>query len=259
MRDPWATLRALAGDRVAGAAEIARRAAEALGLIAPEELVAAAELLLRGHPSMAPLWRLASEALAATDHREATVRFLATLDEDRRAAAALAEVLPDVVLTISSSSAVREAVRLRRPSTVLCMESLPGGEGHRMASALAGWTTARVIADRDAIDRVPADAVLIGADAVTPSTVINKTGTRELAQAAARRGVPRYAAAGSAKLVGAELPAVEPFQATPLDLLTGIAVPDALLSPAEARAEAERATLHPSLRGLLTAVTARTP
>jgi translation initiation factor 2B subunit (eIF-2B alpha/beta/delta family) len=90
-----------------------------------------------------------------------------------------------------------------------------------------------------------ADAVLVGADAVGPEWVLNKSGTRLLAAAAAEQGVPVYVAATRDKFIGAPVaerlviregapdevwhdapPGIEVrnpyFEAVPLDLVTAI-------------------------------------
>jgi hypothetical protein len=95
---------------------------------------------------------------------------------------------------------------------------------------------AHLLAERDV------DAVVVGADAVLPDgSVVNKTGTRAAALAAAREGVPCYAVAAADKVQTGEKPhlesgdpaavydgegrveAVNPtFDVTPADLVAGI-------------------------------------
>ena len=112
-----------------------------------------------------------------------------------------------------------------------------------------------------------ADAVVIGADAVSPDWFLNKSGTRMLAAAAAQQGVPVYVCATRDKLVSRAVAArlsvrdespseVWPsppsgvtvrnryFEPTPLDLVSAVIsdigvlgaalVPDACHSPHEA-------------------------
>src|SRR5207245_5112419 len=96
----------IAADRSSGAAQIAADAARAVESQSIEEAAQAIELLLSSHPSMAPLWRLASEVLSATDPRKGAARFLTQLAADSTAPAILAPRLPDTVATISYSSSV---------------------------------------------------------------------------------------------------------------------------------------------------------
>src|SRR5438128_2017959 len=127
MVDPWAILRRTAADRDSGAAVIAREAASALGRVPRERMPEAVGLLLRGHPAMAPLWRLASDVLSALDPATGASAFLEQLARDEASAGIVARVLPDTVLTISSSSSVARAIELRRPARTLRMPPDPGG------------------------------------------------------------------------------------------------------------------------------------
>jgi translation initiation factor 2B subunit (eIF-2B alpha/beta/delta family) len=245
--DPRAVVEELAADRTLGAAQTARAAAGALAAIPRAELPEAVEAILRGHPSMAPLWRLADAVLRPGDHAARARAFLETLADDDRAAAAAAALLPDTVLTISSSSTVAEAIRIRRPRHVVCMASHPGGEGLAMAKAVSAWTETSVVEDDEAIRSLPAQAVVMGADAVTPAALINKVRTRDLSEAARARGVPCYAVAGSAKFISIALPVVPPFEATPLGVFSAIATADGLLTPQQAADRASGVRLHPAL------------
>ena len=199
---------------------------------------------------MAPLWRLGSDVLWAADPAAAANGFVRGLESDRVAASVLAPELSSSVLTISFSSSVLEAIRRASVEEVMCMRSDPGGEGVRMAEALIRVRT-RVIDDQEALETVPAQAVVVGADAVTPTTLINKVKTRALAEACREKGVPCYAVAGETKFVASELPAEAPFERVPLELFTAIATRAGLLSPAEASRLASRAVLHPDLIRLL--------
>src|SRR5687768_14678517 len=78
----WAEVRAVAADRRSGATELARRAARALSALPSAELLGALSVLLAGHPSMAPLWRLGTDVLASADHPAAARRFAAALDRE---------------------------------------------------------------------------------------------------------------------------------------------------------------------------------
>jgi translation initiation factor 2B subunit (eIF-2B alpha/beta/delta family) len=217
---------------------------------------------------MAPLWRLANDVLAAseaadgkdpaggaataaTPSTQAASAFLTLLDSDREAAAAAATVLPDRVLTISYSSTVVEAIRIRRPQQTVCMRSEPGGEGWRVAEETRDCTWPIVMEDEEAMEKLPCEAILVGADAVTPGGMVNKVKTRALAEAARARGIPRYAVAGEAKFIGAALPLEASFEVTPLELFTSVAVPGSLLRPDEARGRAQATALLPELERLL--------
>ena len=252
MADAWADVARAARDRTSGAASIAGRAAEALVRLDPGRARDAVRLLVSGHPEMAPLWRLGTDVLAAADPGTGARRFLQRLEEDPEAARALAPMLPAWLLTISASSSVLAAVRLARVRLLSCMRSDPGGEGERMAAeAAAGTTRTRLLDDDEAIRLVPAAAVVVGADAVTPAGLVNKVKTRALAEAAGGRGIPVYAVAGETKFLGLDLPTEPPFERVPLHLFTAIATPAGLLPPDEALRAAASAVPHPELAELL--------
>ncbi len=244
-----------ASDRSSGAAEIARAAAGALGRLPGELVMPAIELLLRGHPSMAPLWRLASEMLSRPDRASAARGFAPVLEGDRNEGDALASQLAGRrVITISYSSSVVDLVRRARPASVLCMRSDPGGEGTHAAEKMSAWTSAAVVEDDDAISQMPGDVVVVGADAVTPRAVINKVNTRALAEAARARDLPIYAVADESKFIADELPVASPFEATPLELFVAVAGPDGLLDAKRAGEHALARPIHPKLRPLLEAL-----
>ncbi len=245
-----ATVAAIASDRRSGAREIARAAAEALARLDPALVPDAVRALLRGHPAMAPLWRLATAVLGSPDPARGAASFLELLRRDDRVPEAAAPLLPDAVLTISWSSTVVEALRLRRPRTVLCMASEPGGEGRRTAEALSDLG-ARAVPDEEALEGFPAEAAVVGADAVGPGGLVNKVRTAALCRAARDRGLPAIALAGETKLAAADLPAPEPFERVPLGLLDAVVLPDGPLGPEEAARRAAEAALHPSLPPLL--------
>ena len=246
----WDVIGTLAGDRTMGAAETADRAARALPDVPREELADAVEELLAGHPCMAPLWRLGHAVLTANDTAEAAQRFRAEMAGDSTAAFAISPALPARILTISSSATVVEALTVRKPRTVVCMESRPGGEGLSMAGIVSAYSEVEVVDDDRAIAEVPAEAVLIGADAITPTSVVNKVKSFELVRAAAAAGKPRYVVAGNAKLVPVELPVPELFQAVPLELFTGIALPAGLLQPPDVASRAAAVPMHRALLAL---------
>src|SRR5439155_20529683 len=99
--------------------------------------------------------------------------------------------------------------------------------------------------------KVPAQAVVVGADAITPASLVNKTKTQKLAEAARKKNVPCFALVGETKFVPDELPLGETFEATALDMFSGIATPMGLITPSEAASYAARVELHPALRMLV--------
>ena len=242
----------VASDRSSGAAEIGRRAAEALGRLPDDSVLPAIELLLRGHPSMAPLWRLATEMLYGPEGASAVRRFAAVLEAEGHAGDALASQLARRrMITISYSSSIVDLVHRARPAMVLCMRSEPGGEGARAADAVSQWTNALVMEDDDLLMNVSGDAVVVGADAVTPRALTNKVKTRALGESARSKGIPIYAVAGETKFIGDELPLAPLFEATPLELFSGIASPLGLWDANRAGLHARTRPIHEDLRPLL--------
>ena len=246
----WDEIETLARDRTMGAAETADRAARLIAEVPADELVDAVEALLAGHPCMAPLWRLAHAVLSTKQPAEAAEQFRRQMAGDSMAAFAISPALPGKILTISASAAVAEAIAVRKPRTVVCMTSQPGGEGLSMAGMASAYSEVQVMDDATAIAELPAEAVLIGADAVTPTAVVNKVKSLELVRAAAEAGMPRYAIAGYMKLVPCELPVPELFQTVPLELFTGVALPAGLLEPSAVAERAAAIPLHPALVAL---------
>ncbi|MGH9350114.1 MAG: translation initiation factor eIF-2B [Vicinamibacterales bacterium] len=251
----------LAEDRQSGASELL---AAAIGILrdalhAADEVGEVGRALCRAQPSMAPMWNAAMAADAAADDPPRFERFAQRVARAPQAIARFAaETLlvgtaPGAVLrlvTISYSGTVRhalEALGRARPLHVACAEGRPALEGRRLAARLAG-SGAMVECFSDAAIAHPlerADAVLVGADAVTPEWFVNKSGTLMLAAAAAGRGIPVYVLAGrekflppglAARLEGREGPSVEVwadpprgvtvrnpyFEKTPLELVSAV-------------------------------------
>lgn len=218
----------LLSDRTSGAAELALRATEILDRAAATgmnetQLARLGARMTRAHPAMGAVWN----AVHAPD-RNAFRRRLA------RSQAAVVKIgrrhLPHgaTVLTLSYSSTVLEALA-RRDLSVLVAESQPGGEGRKMARRLRlRRVRARTLPDLLLAEGADlADVAIIGADAVTPKFVVNKMGTRLLAQTARFAKIPCYVLADVTKFVPGDwpLPAYsrrQPFDATARSLFTAV-------------------------------------
>lgn len=166
------------------------------------------------------------------------------------------------VATLSASGMVRDALiearRLGTEPRALVGEGRPRREGRAMAAALAqGGVPVWLVVDAALPMLISqAQAVWLGADAVTEQGVINKVGSYAAALAAREHSVPVYALAGRRKFIPAATPALqilempgseiwdEPvhdvrprnvyYEVVPLALLRGVVVEDAVLGPAEA-------------------------
>jgi translation initiation factor 2B subunit (eIF-2B alpha/beta/delta family) len=181
--------------------------------------VETAEALLDARPSMTALTNRVNRAMAETagERTAAAVERAAhegierALAADRRAAETAAErVADETVLTLSRSGTIERALSgtigtdgdgVRNgngPAHVVVAESRPAREGVGVAERLAAvGVDVTLVTDAAAAhvlaggldDRI--DRVVVGADTVSPDgSVLNKTGTRGVAIAAANEGVP---------------------------------------------------------------------
>ncbi|MDX2153095.1 MAG: hypothetical protein SFV54_20290 [Bryobacteraceae bacterium] len=226
------SVKSIAEDRAAGATELALRAAELLVHVAREgDWRATARALAHAQPAMAPILRIASEVEAAPDAASAASiaaawqrRLARTSAEIARHAAALVN---GPVLTHSYSAAVFQTlVEARRQGLtfdVIATESNPLGEGRRLVEDLAGQgIAARLIPDAAAGAALEQTAVvLIGADSVSPSGLVNKVGTSLIVAVARLRRKPAYALFGEEKVWPSPLPTGSLFDRTPLDWFSG--------------------------------------
>lgn len=238
VRSGASTVAAMAADA------LAQGAADAAGGSVAELRAAIADLgvrILDAQPAMAPLVTLAGavlDAIAGAEDvpgarvaaREAAEAFRQGMAaRARELAERTAELLADgdVILTLSSSAAVRDALvqgaRGRRVEAIV-LESRPLLEGRRMAAELArAGIPVTVAADAAAVALARRSSrVLLGADSVGDLGVVNKLGSAALALAARRAGIPVVVSADCTKLlppgfpqdVADDRPAHEILQAT---------------------------------------------
>jgi translation initiation factor 2B subunit (eIF-2B alpha/beta/delta family) len=275
----WAAYRAVsptaatvASDRTHGSAWLSVRALEALrdGTIEADDADAVrnvATALRDARPSMAAVANRVNAVMAGGDHAPAAVArraddaVTAALDADEGAAARAADLCGDAVVTLSRSGTVLSALRAAEPRTFVA-ESRPDGEGVAVAERLAREGHDVTLVPDAAVARTVAeetvDAVLVGADAVlADGRVVNKVGTRGVALAAAREGVPTYAVAAAAKvrpdeavhgetadpaaLYDGDAPlhvSTPVFDTTPPNLVTGVVTERGVLDADEVRAVA---------------------
>jgi translation initiation factor 2B subunit (eIF-2B alpha/beta/delta family) len=294
----------IAGDNTAGAAEILLRAAEVYAQLsldqrnrkcssaghATRRVIKASVELLESQPAMAPLARLASRAAEAaaqsTCADEALERALAAarsfanaaVRSGEAAAAHTATLIGDEsrMFTHSRSSTVLLVIKLALKAgkrlAVIATESRPMMEGRALAAELSCLgANVTLIADADAAGGIEqADLVLLGADALTPSHVVNKIGTRLIALAARELGKPAYVVCDTSKFItstkalrglrsrqdSAELWPDPPdgvdvmntyFEATPLSLFTTIITEHGAARPEEAARLAKEFVLNDGL------------
>lgn len=283
-------VRQVASDNTSGASDILDRVTlllqDVLDSGGPVRRVARG--LCDAQPAMAGVWNAALHAVAHVDDPAGFRGFVTRVQRGERALLRFGLECFDAgaegPLRLATFSFSRTVVALitalseSREVRVACAEGRPMREGQRMAAALAaagiGVTYYTDAAIGQALGAV--DAVLVGADAITPHAVINKSGTRLLAAAAAHQGAPVYVAAAREKFVSqavslhlsvregpadevwpAPPPGVEVrnayFEPTPLDLITGVitdaGVIGAALIPDVCEASSSSAMLEELFKG----------
>ena len=204
-------------DRSSGATSLVLRGIELAKLVSHDrEMLRAAVGALRDQqPAMAGFHTLAAIALAAADPRVALEMLAERL---RRVPAAVVRIFlptlrlrrpgtgPIRLVTCSRSAIVEhviEALAAVEPVHVSCAESHPGGEGLALAESLARAGIAVDLYPDAAIGKsvVAAEAIVVGADAITSTAFINKVGTGGLAALGRIRGIPVFVLAGREKIL----------------------------------------------------------
>jgi translation initiation factor 2B subunit (eIF-2B alpha/beta/delta family) len=248
--------------------------------------------LTASQPSMAPFLTLANTLWLAVEVEgrpswqplhAALVRYVDRIDRALgatvRRAAGLARSR-SIVLTYSNSTAVRlalwRAMARGKMFVVACSESRPMNEGVALAKFLAErGVPVYLVVDAGLSDWLRiADLVLVGADAILRTGVVNKIGTEPLLQTARRIGVPAYVLADSSKWlpdrlarfwrVRKESPAEitllrhpnlvihnRYFDTSPLNLATGIVWEGGVARPSEIRRRIARLPVSRPLVTLL--------
>ena len=294
----------IASDNTSGAAEILSRAGAVLGLLhahsselgiidielARQAVTETCVAIALAQPDMSPLLRLASAALSASriapgfeealkSAEDAALNFIGQAERGARDSASHAAALirdGATVFTHSRSSTVLaafdEARREGRDFSVVATESRPMLEGRALAEALSrDGIRVTLIADAGAslaMERV--DLILVGADKLTPSDLVNKIGTRMIALAALERGLPIYAVCDTSKFICEDyiggairdkgtpgelwtdptsgvVPVNYYFEPTPLAHFTGIITEHGALSIKDAARLAEEASIDSAL------------
>jgi translation initiation factor eIF-2B subunit delta len=272
-----ALINEIAADNQSGAAQILARAADVFSLLEAQSqsraaVAEACVALVRAQPLMSPLVNLANRVLAAAEATTASAAASAAAEAARAYVAASARaadlaasraaelISPNATaLTHSSSSTVLaafiKAIGAGKRFRVIVTESRPGLEGRALAESLAReGADVTIMADAAiALATSEADLAIVGADSVTPASVINKVGTRLVALAARERGRPIYALCDASKLISISDAAGERrsdeelwpgaprdvavvnryFEPTPLSYFTAIITEAGLLSPGE--------------------------
>jgi translation initiation factor 2B subunit (eIF-2B alpha/beta/delta family) len=291
---------AIAADDHSGAAQIAERAADILLRRATSgepaspdafrrELLETGWALIQAQTAMAALVNLVNSVLWKVEQEDtprslrqavalATEEFKRSLRQHalRVAEGALGLIGEgSTIVTLSNSSTVQHALihaqRAGRRLEVICAESSPNNEGREQAALLANCGLAvTLVEDQAAVAAVAeANLVLVGADMLTNSGLVNKIGTRVMAQTAHAAGTPFYTLCGSEKFLP---PGFQPreatdwpvqgawpdapraiggsrhlFDFTPLEMLAGIVTEQGILPVEAVEAWLAATKLHPAL------------
>lgn len=299
----------IARDNRSGASALTRAAAERLRALAAastardpgafwDELTGACRELVGAQREMASIVNLAGRVLAAAERvvlsglspevvREAVhvecTRVLECAEEARvelarHGAALIGEGA--IVATVSSSEAVADvlaaAAAAGRVPRVIVSESRPAREGVSFAAALRESDIASTVVADAALPGLVgrASLVLVGADSVSESDLVNKIGTYPLALAAREAGVPFHVAApldrfipaairgrtdrlrDDAEILGSPPPpgmAAENryFETVPLSLATSVVTEEGAMQPTEAALIVARRAIPPALLEIL--------
>jgi ribose 1,5-bisphosphate isomerase len=261
----------LRSDRSHGGSWMARRAVEALAEVADtpadssagllERLDAAGRELAASRRAMGAIAGAVGRVLAAAHHgahlepeelrrlvQEEVQALVAGRDRAARSIAIqLGPALTDaLVLTHSASATVREAVLHTPPERVICTVSAPFEEGRAFAEELRqSGLNVDLVDDAEAEQALEhASLFLIGADTVfRDGTVANKTGTRPLAEAAARLGIRTVVACEVIKLAPIDAPDRiddEHFDVTPPEYVDEIVTEEGAYSSDDVRSLVDR-------------------
>ena len=206
-------------DTVSGSSEIAFYVLETLHEILSktgidrEQLRNFSKVLRNAKPTMAPMCNIARMMETAADSPEPEKAALLTVERvistEKMVPARIAEKaferIEGTVLTLSYSGtviSVLKAVAEEKEIKVIVAESLPLGEGHRTARALAkdGIETVLINDSMVFAEARNSDLCLVGADAITPQALINKVGTYGMALASVQAGIPAYIVCSTLKI-----------------------------------------------------------
>lgn len=303
-RTEWQkSIEELRRDNRSGSMEIEARAldllVDAIGDSVPRGAASYRQWLLRisrevvsAQPSMAVLFRLVDDMLwachdagPAEQTRLGALGFLQEHQARKQAAldaviAAAAEHLASyrTIMTYSRSSTVSSALVAMAGSgcrvRVFCSEGRPMFEGQTLASELA-WAGAEVTLgiDMALFGWLPeVNALVLGADSVSVSGVVNKIGTAELVRAAAELEIPRIVLCTTSKFLpndyfldrsmrSGDPEEIMPvsgenltvrnvyFDITPLGLISTVISEGGALDHARLTEELSQIRIYPGLRG----------
>ncbi len=308
MKHPYQViLEDVKSDHISGASIVAKKAISCLEALAKEksgvgvpdlkaEIERVATEILKAQPNMAQLTNLFNTIFFTLDS-ETTGDSLALArmisgeakrfeENAKKAVAKVAEFgatqlisSDDTVLTHSNSSTILAIIKKAHESgktfQVIISESRPASEGKERARELSkmGIRTLYLIDAAIGMGVERADVVLLGADSLSETALVNKIGSKAICLLAREALVPCYAGSGSSKFTPQKLsPKKEPlrdpkevwsnpppetsvenyyFDEVPLDLFTGIVTEEGVLTPEEMSGKIRAQVFHPRLLEML--------
>lgn len=199
---PMERLRAVARSEGASPGLLVREAAGALAALGsePAGIVTACRRLVERHPTVGPVWWLASRVLCAADPVAEAWLVAREVDADPTVGHLVA-ALPDeaTVVLLGWPEQVADAVRRRGDVTVLLVSS--GGESAGLAPRLrrTGIEVHEVDDCGVGAAVASADLVVLEALAAGPARFVATAGSAAATAVAAARGVPVWVAAGAGR------------------------------------------------------------
>jgi translation initiation factor 2B subunit (eIF-2B alpha/beta/delta family) len=223
--------------------------------------------IYRSKPSIAPVFNIANSIMLRLEQGDRDGSplhdvLVDMLEKERKSGARIAEHAARSIkgrwfMTTSYSATVAQVLRglaKDRRIKVTVAESTPGGEGRQFAKLLSEQgMEVELIYDSTVFARMGlVDGAIVGADSVTASGLVNKVGTRALAEAARAEDIDAYAVCGWSKIcpvvlsnlgvktetLGKRLTEhVQVFESSPLELFSSIITDQGVLSSADLRME----------------------
>lgn len=280
-------------DNTSGSIDLAKKSAETLIILSEEncsldQIQITAKSLVKAQPTMASIFNLCNNLLFNIDKfdkeqyakyvNKYCKKFLLDLEKSDKLVNKIAYKLiknDSTILTHSFSSTVLKTLLYAKESgldfSVICTESRPKNEGVNLARILGkNHIKVKLIVDSAVFSfLIKADAVLVGADAITSNGLINKIGTFGLAMFAHKNKKPVYALGSSIKflpkdyklnlhqrknskeIISNNLSNITVlnyyFDQTPLNFFTGIVTEEKILDPSEIKQKINHMKIHSSL------------
>ncbi len=190
-------------DRISGAAEIEKKMVKRIRkFLGKKELFNECLSFISAYPSMASIWNIANFAFLYG--KEAEHEFKKMDEANNRVVLKGKNAIRKdaTIITHSRSSTVVRILKECKDKNikVVCTESRPRYEGRKLAKELYNELDITLVADSAIFSFIEeADMILVGADAITGSGMVNKIGTSAISLYGKMVGKPVYVASSSYK------------------------------------------------------------